>query len=43
MATLKPVRPSLAYESYPMQEVLRRTAKAMPEKLAVIDGDSRYT
>ena len=43
MATSKRVRPSLAYESYPMQEVLRRTAKAMPEKLAVIDGESKYT
>ncbi|MCH8109761.1 MAG: hypothetical protein IIB15_06490, partial [Chloroflexi bacterium] len=42
MATSKTVRPSLSYALYPMQAVLRRTAQALPEKLAVIDGEHSY-
>ena len=37
-------RPSLApYESYPLQDLLRRTAARLPDKTAVIDGDRRFT
>ena len=44
MTTATPKRPSLApYESYPLQELLGRTAGRIPEKVAVIDGDRRFT
>ena len=40
----EPIRPSVGpYEEYPLQELLRRTAARMPEKVAVIDGDRRFT
>ena len=42
MATQK--RASLApYESYSMQELLKRTTKRFPSKVAIIDGDRRFT
>ena len=44
MTTLTPVRPSLApYHSYPLQRLLQRTAHAVPDKLAIIDGDRSIT
>jgi acyl-CoA synthetase (AMP-forming)/AMP-acid ligase II len=37
-------RASLAsYESYPFQRVLQRTADRLPDKVAVIDGERRFT
>ena len=40
----KPLRASIApYEKYPLQEVLKRTAARVPEKVAVIDGEKSYT
>ena len=37
-------RASLApYESHPLQQMLRRTARRLPNKVAVIDGERRYT
>ena len=39
-----PQRASLApYESYPVQELLKRTARRLPNKVAVIDGERRFT
>ena len=44
MATVSPPRASLApYESYPLQQVLQRTAHRLPNKVAVIDGERRFT
>ncbi len=37
-------RPSLApYSRFPVQELLRRTAARLPEKIAVIDDERRFT
>ena len=39
-----PLRASLApYESYPLDELLRRTAGRVPTKTAIIDGERRFT
>ena len=39
-----PLRASIApYKKYPLQEVLKRTAARIPEKVAVIDGKNNYT
>ena len=39
-----PQRASVApFEKYPLQEILRRTAARVPEKVAVIDGEKSYT
>ncbi len=44
MARPTPFRLSRApYESYPLGEVLRRTAARLPNKTAIIDGGRRYT
>ena len=44
MATSTPLRPSLApYEAYPLQDLLVRTARRLPDKVAVIDGERRFT
>ena len=44
MANVRPHRGSLApYQAYPMRELLRRSATRLPEKVAVIDGDRRFT
>ena len=44
MAASKPPRPSMApYAEYPLQDLLRRTALRLPEKVAVIDGERRFT
>ena len=44
MTTMSPQRASLApYAEYPFQDVLRRTAGRLPQKVAVIDGDRRFT
>lgn len=38
------IRASLApYEVYILQQLLRRTAVRLPQKIAVIDGDGRFT
>ncbi|MDA0769100.1 MAG: AMP-binding protein [Chloroflexi bacterium] len=39
-----PARPSLApYELYPLQDLLSRTSKRLPDKVAIIDGDRTFT
>ena len=44
MSTLSPMRPSQApYESYPLQDMLRRAAQRDGGKTAVIDGDRTFT
>ncbi len=44
MSTNARARRSLApYESYPMQDILTRTAQRLPGKTAVIDGDRTFT
>ena len=44
MPTSSPLRPSLApYREYPLQEILQRTAIRLPQKVAVIDGERRFT
>ena len=44
MARPTPLRQSKApYESYPLGELLRRTAARLPNKTAIIDGGRRYT
>ena len=44
MVTAAPIRASKQpYESYPLQEVLERTARRLPRKVGVIDGPRRYT
>ena len=44
MATPTHLRQSRApYESYPLGEILRRTAARLPNKTAIIDGGRRYT
>lgn len=44
MPTPTPIRPSLApYSASPLQDILRDTARRLPDKAAVIDGDSSYT
>ena len=44
MVTPAPLRHSLApYEAYPLQDLLGRTAKRLPNKVAVIDGERRFT
>ena len=38
------MRASLSpYDSYPLQRVLQRTARRLPQKVAVIDGERRFT
>ena len=38
------MRASLSpYESFPLQHILRRTASRLPQKVAVIDGERRFT
>ena len=44
MTTSASLRSSLApYDRYPLQDILRRTASRLPTKIAVIDGERRYT
>ena len=44
MSTSTSLRPSLApYEAYPLQDLLGRTARRLPDKVAVIDGERRFT
>jgi len=44
MSTLSPTRPSLApYESYPLQDMLKRAVQRDGSKTAVIDGDRTFT
>lgn len=44
MATIPQARPSAKpYAHEPLQALLRRTATRLPEKVAVIDGDRRFT
>jgi acyl-CoA synthetase (AMP-forming)/AMP-acid ligase II len=44
MALSAPIRPSIApYEAMPLQELLRRAARRLPDKVAVIDGERRFT
>lgn len=45
MATIaSPLRRSLApYEAYPLPLLLRHTARRLPDKVAVIDGERRFT
>ena len=39
-----PVRPSLApYQAYPLQDILRKTADRLPDKIAIIDGKRTFT
>ncbi|MCH8062872.1 MAG: AMP-binding protein [Chloroflexi bacterium] len=39
-----PQRASVApFEKYPLQEILKRTAARVPEKVAIIDGEKSYT
>jgi acyl-CoA synthetase (AMP-forming)/AMP-acid ligase II len=38
------IRPSLApYQEYPLHQLLHRTATIFPQKIAVIDGERRFT
>ncbi len=44
MADVRDLRGSMApYESYPMQETLRRAARATPDRTAVIDGERCFS
>ncbi len=44
MAAGNPLRTSKApYAEYPLQDLLRRTALRLPKKVAVIDGERRFT
>ena len=44
MSAALPKRPSLApYESHPLQDLLTRTANRLPNKVAVIDEERRFT
>ena len=44
MAPSTQLRPSLApYEAYPLQDLLGRTAARLPNKVAVVDGERRFT
>ena len=44
LTTITPLRHSIApYESYSLDELLRRTASRVPTKTAIIDGERRFT
>ena len=39
-----PARPSVVSDKpYPLQDILRKTAARLPDKVAVIDGDRTFT